>query len=194
MTTIVDFARHVATEAHGSQKRRDGSLYINHPRRVANLMQIHRGDSHEINALLASCWLHDVLEDTSLTYYDIVQNFGYQIASLVLEVTSNPEMKHGVGNKAEYLSYKLKHMTSWALTIKLCDRLDNLSDNIEECNETWLTKYLFETIHILNYLQTERSITGANCVLMQLIFARCRDIAAYLQVQLEGGNPCKTTS
>lgn len=184
--SIADFARHVATQAHGSQTRRDGTPYIEHPKRVAELMRMYRSDSHEIEALCAAAYLHDTLEDTDLTYYDIVQNFGYMIASLVAELTSNPEMKRGVGNKAEYLSYKLKHMTSWALSIKLCDRLDNISDHIESCDRGWLTKYLLETVHILNYLKLNREISDSNERIMQDLLCRCREIAEYLQIPKEG--------
>lgn len=182
--TIADFARHVASEAHSGQYRRDGSAYVEHPKRVADLVRYYKADSHEIEALCAAAYLHDTLEDTSMTYYDIVQNFGYMIASLVLELTTNPEMKAGIGDKAAYMCYKLKHMTSWALAIKLCDRLDNMSD-LSACSKEWILKYLLETVHILGYLQNNREMTETCLRIMNDLWARCRFVASQLEVNLD---------
>ena len=156
--TKADFAREFALEAHAGQFRSGGSPYFEHPERVAKLVRRYKGDSHEIESLVAAAYCHDTLEDTDVTYYDLVNTFDYCVASLVMELTTNPEMKNGVGNKSKYLAYKLKHMTDWALVIKLCDRYDNLSD-MRGCTPGWCAKYCNETIYILDYLEKERQLT-----------------------------------
>lgn len=182
-STIADFARHVAVQAHSGQMRRNGTPYVEHPKRVADLVRHYKSECHDVEALCAAAYLHDTLEDTNMTYYDIVKGFGYQIASLVMEVTTNPEMKKGVGNKAEYMSYKLKHMTSWALDIKLCDRLDNMRD-MEACTDKWRLKYLFETVHILGYLKANRELSASNTLIMEHLWERCFEVGNQLNIEL----------
>lgn len=184
--TQADFAWSVAEKAHRGQMRKDGSPYFDHPCRVADLVRHYKGDSHEVEALCAAAYLHDTLEDTDLTYYDLVKSFGYQVASLVLELTTNPEMKEGIGNKASYMSYKLKHMTHWALVIKLCDRLDNLRDT-KACSDKWIQKYLFETAHILGYLVHNRELTPTHRRIMDDLWERCTEIAIQMNVELNKG-------
>ncbi len=156
--TVADFAREFAREAHKGQLRRDGREYFTHPERVASLVLWYKGDSSEIDQLLAAAYCHDLLEDTAVTYYDLVNAFGYCVASLVMELTTNPEMKSGVGDKGKYLAYKLKHMTHWALVIKLCDRLDNISDT-NGCTPEWKERYISETIYIIDYIEENRKLT-----------------------------------
>ena len=72
-----------ATMMHDGQYRKDGTDYINHPIRVANYVSEFKSSSN-MDVLLASAYLHDTLEDTKATYYDIVNKFGPQIAGLVL--------------------------------------------------------------------------------------------------------------
>lgn len=80
-----------------------------------------------MNILLSSAYLHNILEDAKLTYDDLVRLFGNSIASLVLELTNDKEMVKLIG-KTNYLSIKMKSMSSYALCLKLYDRLDNVSD------------------------------------------------------------------
>lgn len=156
--TIADFAQ----RAHDGQSRKDGSPYFSHPNRVANLVRQYKGESHEIESLVAAAYCHDLLEDTEITYYDLVQAFGYCVASLVMELTTNPEMKNGVGSKEKYLAYKLNHMTHWALVIKLCDRLDNITD-MNGCSKEWKDRYIGETDFIIKYIKQNRILTPTQC-------------------------------
>jgi (p)ppGpp synthase/HD superfamily hydrolase len=174
--TMAHFAWSFAEYAHRGQKRKDGSHYFDHPCRVAALVRHFKGDSHEIEALCAAAYLHDTLEDTDTTYYDLVKAFGYQVASIVLELTTNPDMKAGIGNKYKYLSFKCKHMTSWALVIKLCDRLDNLSDT-KGCTPEWIDNYIMETAHILGYILFNRELTPTHRAIIEVMWEVVFDAA-----------------
>lgn len=156
--TIANFAYDFAQQAHNGQLRKDGRPYFTHPERVANLVRQYKGNSHEIENLIAAAYCHDLLEDTIITYYDLVNAFGYCVASLVMELTTNPEMKKGIGSKKIYLGYKLKHQTHWALVIKLCDRLDNISD-MEGTENSWRVKYIEETRYIIDFIRENRELT-----------------------------------
>jgi GTP pyrophosphokinase len=164
--TVSHFAKTFAEEAHKGQLRKDGSPYFTHPNRVADLVRQYKGDSTQIESLVAAAYCHDLLEDTAITYYELVSAFGHLIASLVLELTTNPQMKRGIGNKAEYLAFKCRHMTHYALVIKLCDRLDNLTD-MTGCSDNWKIRYMQETWHIIKYISRKRELTETHQEIIQ---------------------------
>ena len=152
----IEKALEFAKEAHLNQIRADGTPYINHPIKVAENVKKYI-KSKEIDNLIICALLHDTLEDTNTTYYDIANNFGYLVASIVLELTNDNEIKNLLG-KTRYLQIKMKNMTSWALNIKLCDRLNNVMD-LENATTTFQEKYTIETIDIISYLLENRKLT-----------------------------------
>ena len=70
--------------------------------------------------------------------------------------------------KAQYLAEKMEYMTSYALTIKLADRLDNVSD-LKGCTPQKKEKTINDTIYILNYLSEKRELTKAQTALCKAI-------------------------
>jgi (p)ppGpp synthase/HD superfamily hydrolase len=159
MENISTKALNFATLKHHGQIRKTGEEYITHPVRVSKLVQ-HFKSSKNIEELDAASTLHDTLEDTNTTYYELVKIFGYLVANLVLELTTNEDMKNEIGKK-KYLAYKLKSMTSWALVIKLCDRLDNVSDLDIMCEE-FRTKYIEETLYIISYITNNKKLSNTH--------------------------------
>ena len=156
-----------ATRMHQGQTRKTGEPYIIHPLHVLqNVLKYKK--SKNIETLLISACLHDTLEDTSATYYDIVENFGPQVASLVLELTTDEDMKNALG-KQQYLSIKMKNMSSWALDIKLCDRLDNINDLLKCQDDSFKKKYLNETIEIIDYLLKNAKLTNTHLAIIEEI-------------------------
>lgn len=63
----VELAKAIAERAHAGQVDKAGAEYITHPRRVAERARSHGGS----NEVVAAAWLHDVLEDTSVTADDL---------------------------------------------------------------------------------------------------------------------------
>ena len=80
-----------AAIAHTSQKRKDpqGTPYINHPIGVCQLL-CEAGVTDLI--ILQGALLHDTIEDTSITFEDISQEFGQDVATLVQEVTDDKSL------------------------------------------------------------------------------------------------------
>lgn len=118
-----------AMQKHAGQKRKaSGMPYVVHLHGTALLMQAFK-KSKNLTDLVCAAYLHDVLEDTDCTYEELEQEFGALVASLVKEVTNNKKAMKIAGSKADYLISKLKSCSSYALTLKLCDRLDNISSN-----------------------------------------------------------------
>lgn len=155
-TDKINEALEYATTLHYGQVRKDNTEYIKHPVRVANyISKLELGKLEQYRNLLIACsYLHDTIEDTCATYKDIANKFGNVVASLVLELTNNKDLKKEVG-KTKYLQLKMTNMTDLALIVKLVDRLDNVKDLVNS-NEEFRVKYLKETIEILNYILDNR--------------------------------------
>lgn len=156
-----------ATKAHKGQFRSDGSAYIKHPERVANFVRRFK-KSHNLDALISAALLHDTIEDTDTTHEDLEKMFGGLIASLVKELTSDEEKVKEMG-KTEYLAQKLSSMSSWALAIKLADRLDNIQDITTAKTPAWRRKYKKETEDILNRLERDRELTPSHKKIIRAI-------------------------
>ena len=140
----IDFIK----ERHGGQFRAFSMCpYWVHPIRVASLVMKYK-KSHHIDDLVIAALLHDTLEDTATTMKEIESRWGAVAAGLVHELTSDKKTQKEMG-KAKYLTFKMRHMTPWALTLKLCDRLDNVMD-FAYADESFIQKYGKETNDILN--------------------------------------------
>ena len=81
--------------------------------------------------------------------------FGEFIASIVYELTNSSE-KIRVKGKAKYLADKMTKMSSYAFSIKLADRIDNVN-KIATVPDKFKSKYIQETLYILSYIKENRN-------------------------------------
>ena len=162
MNEVLEFA----TERHKGQMRTDGTMYITHPIRVAEIVEQYKPSKNK-NILKAGALLHDVLEDTYTSYRELKDRFGVVVASLVMEVTSSDFVSKMVG-KQVYLAHKMQYMSSYALVIKLADRLDNLRD-MSNMPIDRIKKTFFDTIYMINFIETKRILTDAQTNLVKAI-------------------------
>jgi GTP pyrophosphokinase len=155
-----------ATEKHKGQVRKgDGRPYILHP--ISVLIRLNNvKESKNIFLLMTACILHDVVEDCGVTLDEISKKFGLHVAGLVEELTLDKSNYETIGKK-EYLAQEMVHMSSYALAIKLCDRLDNVSD-MKSMSEDFRKKYKDETNFILNRL-SGRKLTKTHLKLIKEI-------------------------
>lgn len=162
----IDEVLEFATERHKGQMRTDGTMYITHPIRVSELVSKYKKSTNQ-KILTAGALLHDVLEDTYTSYRELKDRFGLVVASLVMEVTSSDFVSKMVG-KQVYLAHKMQYMSSYALVIKLADRLDNLMD-MKNMPIDRVKKTFFDTIYMINFIETKRILTEAQSNLVQAI-------------------------
>jgi (p)ppGpp synthase/HD superfamily hydrolase len=145
---LINKAKEFATKCHEGQFRKfDKKPYITHPAAVASLVDKFGGSPE----MVATAWLHDVVEDCDVSIRDIIELFGTKVSNLVWELTSPKDLNKS--KKAEYLLDKMNTMTSDALTIKLCDRLNNVSD-FKTAPQGFVSKYSPETKFILDGLES----------------------------------------
>jgi len=123
ITKAFDFAR----EAHLGQKRLSGELFITHPLSVAQILANYKLDSTSIVVGL----LHDVIEDTPVTYGEMVKNFGKEIADLVEGITKVSNIKLQGSSDEIYVENLRKMILAMSkdlrvVLVKLADRYHNL--------------------------------------------------------------------
>lgn len=129
-----------ALSAHGMQMRKDGSLYITHPLAVALIVCEMGLDEQSITAAL----LHDVLEDTPVSYEEIAANFGAEIADIVDGVTKLDKVVY-TSKEEEQMDNLRKMLMAMAkdirvILIKIADRLHNCRTMEFQSSEKQLEK------------------------------------------------------
>lgn len=113
---------------HDGQKRRSGEPYFNHPVAVAHMLVDLEADADTIIAAL----LHDTVEDTALTLYDIKREFGESVAMLIDGVTklnsNDVAMSPKLDEQIETLRkiFTLMQQDVRIMVIKIVDRLHNM--------------------------------------------------------------------
>ncbi|NOG50043.1 MAG: bifunctional (p)ppGpp synthetase/guanosine-3',5'-bis(diphosphate) 3'-pyrophosphohydrolase [Chloroflexi bacterium] len=80
---IIERAYRKAEAAHAGQFRKSGEPYFTHCAAVAAILT----DLHLDAEAIAAALLHDTLEDTDITYQELVDEFGLNVANLVDAVT-----------------------------------------------------------------------------------------------------------
>lgn len=159
------------TEKHKGQKRKiSGDDYVIHPLEVAISVLAIKGSNNPYLITIVSL-LHDVVEDCDVEIEEIASLFGFQVASIVLELTTNKEMCKVMG-KTKYLAHKMLNMSSYALRIKLADRLRNV-DDIKLFPEPEKIKKTGETLAILKTLKG-RKLTKTHKILIKQIKQKLR--------------------
>jgi (p)ppGpp synthase/HD superfamily hydrolase len=130
---IVYLAREFAILHHGDQKYGEHP-YVYHLDQVAALL-----DNDTEKAL---AYLHDIREDTKVTYEEIVAKFGYFIADCVEFLTdcqgaNRKERKKLTNEKLSKLEGKYKIV----LRVKIADRLANMTESLLSDNISKLEMY-----------------------------------------------------
>lgn len=115
-----------ADQAHSGQVRNSGEPYIIHPLHVAYILAELKMDDPTICGGL----LHDVLEDTEISYEQMEEDFGSEITTLVDGVTKLKKIasRSKIDNQVDNYRKMVMAMANdiRVVIIKLADRLHNL--------------------------------------------------------------------
>lgn len=165
-----------SNEAHGSQRRIEGSPYIEHPLAVASILADMKMDV----ATIAAGLLHDTIEDTETTIKDIKDLFGKEIAFLVQGSTKLSKMEFMTKEEAQAENFR-KMLLAMSedlrvILIKFADRLHNMR-TLQHLPENKQQRIASETLEIyapianrlgIGWLRTELEDLGFKSLMPEL--------------------------
>ena len=130
----------LAVAAHEGQKRKDGSPYVTHAVAAATIAAEMGLDDEAVVAAL----LHDVLEDTDVTYDTLRDSFGKEVADIVEGVTKLTRVQYSTTEETQMENLR-KMLLAMAkdirvILIKLADRLHNMRTMAYQTPEKQLIK------------------------------------------------------
>lgn len=169
MTDIIEKAKTFAITAHnsiGQVRKYTNEPYWKHPEAVANIVSTVTSDED----IIASAWLHDVVEDTGITTAEIEQEFGVKIARIVSDLTD--VSKPSDGNRKTRKEIDRLHTAQSckeAKLIKMADLIDNTASIVERDSE-FAKVYLEEKAELLNVLK------GVNSKLFEIAVTQVRSL------------------
>ena len=136
-----------AYDGHNGQNRKSGEPYITHPLHVALYLCELNFDKETIAAAL----LHDLIEDTAISYEDLKKEFGEEVADIVDGVTKLDKIKYSSNEeaKADAIRKMVIAMSKdiRVLILKLADRLHNIQ-TIEYHQDWKQEKIANETLYV----------------------------------------------
>lgn len=119
--------------------------YTHHLERVHAVLRRFGVEDEEV---LAAGWLHDVLEDTAITYKQLELGFGRRVADIVFDVTD--ELGRSRAERKDK-TYKKTAKNKDAIVVKLADRIANAEQQREYDNHM-IEKYRVEWPHMFDEL------------------------------------------
>lgn len=135
MSKLIEKAREFAVAAHGNQKYGDAP-YLVHLQAVAKLL-IPYGEQAQVLG-----FLHDVVEDTSISKEEVESEFGSFIAECVAVLTDEPGSNRKERKAKTYLKMsQVGPELHLALVAKAADRLANLEACVISQNVSLLSMY-----------------------------------------------------
>ena len=117
----------IAFNGHDGQMRKSGEPYIHHPIEVAKIVAKDIGLNY---VSIASAILHDVVEDTDVTFKDLNESVGTEISKIVNGLTKISTLKKNEDYSIQAENYRKMLLTLHndirVILIKTADRLHNM--------------------------------------------------------------------
>lgn len=134
---MIDQAIRLAAVAHKDQTRKSTNIpYITHPFGVGMLLQKAKCSKEVVAAGI----LHDVLEDTQITYEELSEQFGEKVANLVAAASEHDKSLSWELRKKHTID-RLTTASLEEIQVITADKLHNLKsireDLIEHGEEIW---------------------------------------------------------
>ncbi len=178
-----------AEQAHGTETRKSGDLYMTHPRAIALTLAKLGMDKETVIAGI----LHDTIEDTPIQVDEIEKRFGATVRFLVEGVTKLSKLKYrGVERHVESLRRLLVATANdiRVIIIKLADRLHNMQTIQYVEPEEKRQRIAMETMEVYVPIAERLGIGVLKAQLEDLSFKalepeRYRDVAVFLQEKEE---------
>ncbi len=166
---LLEKAYNFASDGHMNQKRASGEPYITHPLQVA----LYLSDlSMDLETIIAAI-LHDLIEDTDITYKNIKKEFGSDVADIVDGVTKLDRIQYNTNEeaKAEAIRKMVIAMSKdiRVLILKLADRLHNIQ-TIEYLADHKQERIASETLYVYAPLAHRLGLQNIKHILEDISF------------------------
>ena len=159
----------IANKGHKNQKRYSGEPYITHPLSVA----IYLSDLSMDIETITSAILHDLIEDTEITYDDLKKEFGSTVADIVDGVTKLDKINYNSKEeaKADGIRKMVVAMSKdiRVLILKLADRLHNIQ-TIDYLDDWKKERIAEETLYVYAPLAHRLGLQNIKHVLEDISF------------------------
>ena len=159
----------IANKGHKDQKRDSGEPYITHPLSVA----IYLSDLSMDIETITSAILHDLIEDTEITYDDLKKEFGSTVADIVDGVTKLDKINYNSKEeaKADGIRKMVVAMSKdiRVLILKLADRLHNIQ-TIDYLDDWKKERIAEETLYVYAPLAHRLGLQNIKHVLEDISF------------------------
>lgn len=140
-TSFVDSAIEFALNKHKNTSRKGNQIpYILHPLEAMSIV----ASITEDKELIVAAALHDLIEDTDVTYDEIKENFGLRVADIVKDESNNmlPDYENLSWKDIKKLGIdKIKNSSIDSKIVALADKLSNMraihNDYIKIGEELW---------------------------------------------------------
>lgn len=151
-TDITLGAKKFAQEKHKNQKRKDGvTPYSDHLEGVVNRLKNLGVTDKDV---LCAAWLHDIIEDTDVTFDQINERFGREVAVIVLSLSKDQNILKK-DREIQYIN-QLKDASFQTKLIKLCDISANLKDLANApISKTQKNKQIKKILHYLRIIKND---------------------------------------
>lgn len=137
----------LAEQAHRGQVRKyTGEPYIEHPRAVARII----AETPHTTAMICAAYLHDTIEDTDVTFEDIAYYVSFEVAVMVMWLTS-PKSKETRKVRKAVDAERLSRAPADVQSIKVADLTDN-TKSITAHDKKFAAVYLVEKEALLDVL------------------------------------------
>ena len=176
-----DFAK----DLHKDQIRKfiNKPYFTAHVQKVNGIVKQYTTDEDILCAALLHDVIEDCFEDPDVGHHILEEKFGKRVADIVKELTSSKdEIDNDYNSKADYLIVKMIHMSNEALFIKLCDRLQNISDAFT-ASERFRNKYFQETVQIMDELEKNRRFNRIQGLLVNQIKMKLANISSIFKIK-----------
>lgn len=143
-----------AAKAHNGQLLPDTTLpYIVHPGMVCMevMAALQVEDGHEAELAIQCALLHDVLEDTAVTFEELKAEFGQGVAEGVQALSKNRSLPKQEQMEDSLCRIRMQSQEVWM--VKLADRINNLRTPPTYWTEEKKAQYKEEAMRILETLQ-----------------------------------------
>ncbi len=171
-------ALHYAAVAHGEQKTPNGLPYLLHITSVA--MEIIHAceetglEAKDADVAISCALLHDVIEDTEVTFEQLLEDFDESIAIGVDSLTKDKTLTSKQDQMADSINKLLTQPYSIQM-VKLADRITNLQKPPEHWDNAKIFNYHKESKFILSCLK------NSNAYLSQRLEEKIGEYRTYIQ-------------